>query len=83
MPWKAIAAFASALLVRGIAAAQTPADRAIDLALKGRCSEAMPLLDQAMRDPATQLDTKRSVSFAGVRCSMLLNQQNDAMSFLG
>ena len=55
---------------------------AIDLALKGECTEAMPLLDQAMRDSTVVQDSKRSVSFAGVRCSMLLNRQTDALSFL-
>lgn len=58
------------------------AQRAVDLALKGHCPDAMPLLDEAMRNQANNNDTKRTVSFAGVRCSMLLNQQNDAMSFL-
>lgn len=58
------------------------ASRAVDLALKGHCAEAMPLLDEAMRDSVNNTDVKRTVSFAGVRCSMLLNQQADAMSFL-
>jgi tetratricopeptide (TPR) repeat protein len=65
------------------ALAGADAQHAIDLAMKGQCTEAMPLLDEAMRDPATATTTKRSVSFAGVRCSMLLNRQLDAMSFLG
>lgn len=59
------------------------AERGIDFALKGHCAEAMPLLENAMRDASTQMEVKRSVSLAGVRCSMLLNQQIDAMSFLG
>jgi tetratricopeptide (TPR) repeat protein len=89
---RASRAIACALLLGGAVAAvgeQKPAgegsesaQRGIDLALKSNCGEAMPLLDQAMRDPAVSTDTKRTVSFAGVRCSMLLNQQNDAMSFL-
>lgn len=75
--------FVSALLLATAVAAQTsPAERGIDLALKGHCPDAMPVLDEAMRDAATKLDEKRTVSLAGVRCSMLLNQQNDAMSFL-
>jgi tetratricopeptide (TPR) repeat protein len=60
----------------------TAAQRGIDFALKSHCEEAMPLLDQAMREQAVSTDTKRTVSLAGVRCSMLMNQQNDAMSFL-
>ncbi|HME10052.1 MAG TPA: tetratricopeptide repeat protein [Bryobacteraceae bacterium] len=62
---------------------QKPAQEGVELASQGRCPEAMPLLDQAMRDPANDVAAKRTVSLAGVRCSMLLNQQNDAMSFLG
>ena len=64
------------------AEARTPAERGIDLALKGQCTGAMPLLDQAMHDTANSIEIKRSVSTAGVRCSMLLNRQSDAMSFL-
>lgn len=60
-----------------------PAERGVDLALKGKCVEAMPLLDQSMRDANVTRETKRTVSTAGVRCSMLLNRQNDAMSYLG
>ena len=62
--------------------ASTAADRGVDLALQGDCAGAMPLLDQAMRDSATETSVKRTVGFAGVRCSMLLNRQPDAMSFL-
>ncbi len=62
---------------------QEPAERGVDLAMKGQCAEAMPLLDQAMRDASLKDESKRVVSTAGVRCSMLMNQQNDAMSFLG
>ncbi len=61
---------------------KSAAERGVDLALKGHCGDAMPLLDQAMRDTADKNDVKRTVSFAGVRCSMLLNRQTDAMSFL-
>ena len=60
-----------------------PAQAGVELASRGSCPEAMPLLDQEMRDPANDVAAKRLVSLAGVRCSMLLNQQNDAMSFLG
>ncbi|HLJ44869.1 MAG TPA: tetratricopeptide repeat protein [Bryobacteraceae bacterium] len=65
------------------AAEPTAAEQGVKLALDGHCQDAMPLLDRAMRDASNSVDTKRTVSFAGVRCSMLLNQQNDAMSFLG
>ncbi len=54
----------------------------VDLAMQGRCEEAMPKLDHVMLDPAIPDADKRQTSTAGVRCSMLLNQQTDAMSFL-
>jgi Tfp pilus assembly protein PilF len=69
-----------ALLVSTVYAA---APKGVDLAMAGHCAEAMPELDAAMRDPAVSDPDKRTVSTAGVRCSMLLNQQIDAMSFLG
>jgi tetratricopeptide (TPR) repeat protein len=56
--------------------------KAVDLAVAGHCAEAMPLLDEAMRDSQLSTAEKRPVSTAGVRCSMLLDRQNDAMSFL-
>jgi Tfp pilus assembly protein PilF len=69
------------VLLAGATYGATP--KGVGLALAGQCSEAMPELDAAMRDPAVSDPDKRSVSMAGVRCSMLLNQQIDAMSFLG
>jgi len=56
--------------------------RGVELALQGHCAEAMPLLDQAMRDAGNSVDAKRKAAFAGVRCSMTLNKQSDAMSFI-
>ena len=64
------------------ARAQETADRGIELAMSGRCAEAMPLLDEDMRNAGYKTEFKRTVSLAGVRCSMLLGQQIDAMSFL-
>jgi len=61
---------------------RSAAERGVELAMKGQCADAMPLLDAAMRDAANTVAIKRGVSLAGVRCSMLLNQQSDAMSFL-
>jgi tetratricopeptide (TPR) repeat protein len=57
-------------------------DRGVHLALDGQCKEALPLLDEAMRNPGYKIEFKRTVSLAGVRCSMLMNRQADAMSFL-
>ena len=60
---------------------KTAAERAIQLALEGKCAEAMPLLPQVLPD-ATPKELKRKVGKAGVRCSMLLNQQANAGRFL-
>src|SRR5690348_18166106 len=77
-----IAVVAALFWGSGNCSASDAADRGVDLALQGDCAGAMPLLDQAMRDSANDTSVKRTVSFAGVRCSMLLNRQPDAMSFL-
>src|SRR5438309_6194780 len=58
------------------------ADRGIQLAMQGNCPEALPLLDAAMRNPGYNNEFKHTVGLAGVNCSMLLNRQADAMSFL-
>ena len=54
----------------------------VDLAMQGRCDDAMPRLDKTMLDAAVPDSQKRPTATAGVRCAMLLNQQTDAMSFL-
>jgi len=66
---------------RKTASAQLTGD-GVKLAMDGRCADAAPLLDEAMRDAALGVDAKRTVSIAGVRCSMLLSRQSDAMSYL-
>ncbi len=58
------------------------ADSGIKLAWENKCSDAMPLLDQAMRDTTLKDDGKRPVAYAGVMCSMRQGAQMDAMSFL-
>lgn len=63
-------------------AAENNVERGVNLALAGHCSEAMPLLDESMRSADGGTAARRMVAFAGVRCSMILNQQKDAMSFL-
>jgi tetratricopeptide (TPR) repeat protein len=57
------------------------AERAANLALAGRCGEAMPLLQQAFAESADR-DSKRLAGKFGVRCAMLLNQESEATSFL-
>jgi Tfp pilus assembly protein PilF len=58
------------------------AERAVNLALAGRCTEAIPLLKQASSQSADK-DAKRLTGKFGVRCAMLLNRQSEAASFLG
>ena len=69
------------LFFGGVLTAATPVERAVQLALDGSCTEAMPLLKQAMPEVKDR-DLKRKVGKGGVRCSMLLNQPSDATRFL-
>ena len=70
------------MLVGGaLLAGATPAEHAVQLALDGSCTEAMPLLKQAMAG-ARDNDLKRKIGKGGVRCAMLLNQPLDATRFL-
>jgi Tfp pilus assembly protein PilF len=56
-------------------------ERAVNLALSGHCAEAMPLLKQAAKE-STGKDDRRLTGKFGVRCSMMLNRQGEAASFL-
>jgi tetratricopeptide (TPR) repeat protein len=60
---------------------ENPAERPVQMALDGRCTEAMPLLKQAMGDAAGK-ELKRKIGKGGVRCAMMLNLQTDATTFL-
>jgi len=62
--------------------AEGPSGDGVKLAMQGRCADALPVLDESMRDAGGSVAAKRTVAFAGVRCSMLLNRESDAMSFL-
>jgi Tfp pilus assembly protein PilF len=77
-------------MILALAAASAPAlcqeqpslaERAVSLALAGRCAEAMPLLEKAAGESADK-DAKRLTGKFGVRCAMLLNHQSEATSFL-
>src|SRR5689334_9900254 len=57
------------------------AQKAIKLAQTGHCEEAVPALKRASLRLADQA-LKRSAAFAGVRCTMLLNQADTAVDFL-
>ena len=69
------------LSAAAFACAQSDAEKAVQLALDGRCPEAMPLLKAAMAEVQAS-DLKRKVGKGGVRCAMLMNQENTATSFL-
>jgi tetratricopeptide (TPR) repeat protein len=69
----------------GIAAPdQSAAERGTELAEYGNCTEAMPLIHQALEQD-TQIrdrDLKRRMGAAGVRCAMMLNHQGAATLLL-
>ncbi len=81
-------AFMAVAAAFGQTAKQTPASdpavgaqRAIKLAQTGHCQEAVPALKRAVQRVADK-GVKRTAAFAGVRCAMLLNQQDAAIDFL-
>jgi Tfp pilus assembly protein PilF len=57
------------------------AERAVNLALAGRCAEAIPLLQRASSESADK-DAQRVTGKFGVRCAMQLNHQEEAAGFL-
>jgi tetratricopeptide (TPR) repeat protein len=81
-------AFLAAVLLLGSLICQeksgqekSAADRGIQLALEGNCKEAILLLKVAA-DQRLDKELKRKVGKAGVRCSMMLGQQDNATGFL-
>ncbi len=76
-----VAAILMLVAVGAVLGQEKPADRAVKLALDGRCEEAMPALKQLDFDTLDK-EAKRMVGKAGVRCGMLLNQQNEATAYL-
>jgi tetratricopeptide (TPR) repeat protein len=81
----ALPALCAALLLIGSACLvngqPVDAEKGVQLALDGRCPEAMPLLKQAM-EVVQDSDLKRKVGKGGVRCAMLMNQETTATGFL-
>jgi tetratricopeptide (TPR) repeat protein len=57
------------------------AQRGIKLAQNGHCDEALPVLIRVSRR-LTDKTVRRTAAFAGIRCAMLLNQQDAAIDFL-
>lgn len=57
------------------------AEHGVELAERGRCAEAMPLLEKA-RGQVDDKDLKRRVGTAGVRCAMTLNDKSGATTFI-
>jgi tetratricopeptide (TPR) repeat protein len=69
----------------GLAASdQSAAERATELAEQGKCTEAMPLIHQALEQDSQiqDRDLKRRMGAAGVRCAMMLNHQGAATTLL-
>jgi tetratricopeptide (TPR) repeat protein len=63
---------------------QSAAERATELAEQGKCTEAMPLIHQALEQDSQieDRDLKRRMGAAGVRCAMMLNHQGAATTLL-
>ena len=59
----------------------TSASRAISMAAAGHCSEAIPDLKRALRQPISP-DVKKKAGLAGLRCAMTHNRPSDAAEFL-
>jgi len=76
----------TAILALGQAASDTDpsveAQRVVRLALDGRCNEALPGLRKAQTSKL-DAETARLAGKAGVRCSMMLGEQAEAIAFLG
>src|ERR1700726_3201508 len=76
-------ALGTALLVIAGTAAKAQgqaAEHGIQLALQGRCEEALPLLKQA-RQEIQDKGLKKQAGKGGVRCSMILNRKVKLRAF--
>jgi tetratricopeptide (TPR) repeat protein len=62
--------------------ATTAPGSAIKLAETGHCSEALPQLKTALRQPQSDKQVKRRIGLDGVHCAMTLNRPADAVDFL-
>lgn len=74
-------AFLASALGQAPKTAPPSPQRAINLAKRGHCEEAVPALKRASQT-APDKTTKRTAAFAGVRCAMLINQIGAAVDFL-
>jgi tetratricopeptide (TPR) repeat protein len=63
---------------------QSAAERATELAERGNCAEAMPLIHQALEQDAqiTDRNLRRRMGAAGVRCAMILDHRGAATTLL-
>jgi len=63
---------------------QSIAEHATELAERGNCAEAMPLIHQALEhdDQIQDRDLKRRMGAAGVRCAMMLDHRGAATTLL-
>jgi tetratricopeptide (TPR) repeat protein len=83
----ALSAVLSAVFSMGIAFSapnQSAAERGTELAERGECAAAMPLIHQALEQD-TQIqdrDLKRRMGAAGVRCAMMLDHRGAATTIL-
>lgn len=63
---------------------QSTAERATELAERGECAAAMPLIHQALENDSQiqDRDLKRRMGAAGVRCAMMLDHRGAATTLL-
>ena len=66
---------------KSAAPASTDAERAVNLAEGGRCTEALPLLKRAVRQTADR-DLKKRIGLDGLHCAMTRNSPYESLDFL-
>jgi tetratricopeptide (TPR) repeat protein len=62
-------------------AAGADAERSVNLAESGHCSEALPLLKKSLR-PTTNHDLKKRIALDGLHCAMTHNAPYESLDFL-
>jgi tetratricopeptide (TPR) repeat protein len=58
------------------------ADKAIELAQRGRCKEALPVLKRTLSSAAGSADTRKRAGIAGLRCALTFDDRDASIEFL-
>jgi tetratricopeptide (TPR) repeat protein len=67
--------------IKDIPGASSAAAKAIALAERGHCGDALPVLKKSIQQVSDK-DLRRRVALSGMRCAMTLNQAGGALDFL-